>query len=118
MIEHVAADATADMWTRLSDMHILGWLFVYALAATRLTRLIAQDAILDRPRTWVTLRTDGTRAEPLGYLVNCPWCVGVWVAAGLTVAVALFHGSPWLWWPIIGLYLAQVAGMLTTTART
>ncbi len=112
MIEH-----HAETWARLADLHIGWWLVFYALAATRLVRLIAQDAILDRPREWITLRTDGTRAEPLGYLVNCPWCVGVWVGAAVAAAAALFHGSPWLGWPIIGLYLAQVAGMLTTTAR-
>lgn len=112
MIEHLA-----DTWERLADVHIGLWMIAYAFAGARLTRLIAQDAIFDRPREWFTLRTDGTRAEPLGYLVNCPWCVGVWVGAGLAVGIALFHGSPWFGWPIIALYLAQLAGMLTTTAR-
>lgn len=107
----------ADVWAQLQAMPIAAWLFLYALAAMRITRLIALDAILDRPREWITTRTDRTRAAPLGYLVNCPWCVGVWVGAALTAVVALTHGSPWTEWPIIALALAQVAGMLTTATE-
>lgn len=102
------------MTDQLADLHPMWWLLLYAIAAARLTRLIALDAIGDRPREWITTRTDNTRAAALGYLVNCPWCVGVWVATAVTAAAALGHGSPWIMWPIIALTLAQLAGMLTT----
>ena len=112
MIEHAA-----ETWNHLQAMPTEVWLLVYALAAARLTRLVARDAILDRPREWITARTDNTRAALVGYLVNCGWCVGVWVGTAAALALALGHGSPWIEWPIIALAFAQVAGMLTTAKQ-
>lgn len=106
--------AYANTWDHLQAMPMWAWLIAYTFAAARLVRLIALDAILDRPREWITLRTDNTRAAALGYLVNCLWCVAVWVGAAVAAALAFGHGSPWIDWPIIALYFAQLAGMLTT----
>lgn len=61
------------------------WAFVLlALAAFRVYRLLAADALLDRPRDWVTARV-GEKAE---LFVVCPWCLGFWVAAGWWLAWA------------------------------
>lgn len=109
MIENYAA-----LWDHVQAAPIWMWVGIYTFAAARLVRLVTQDAILDRPREWITMRTDNTRAAPLGYLVNCAWCVGVWVGAAVAAAFAFGHGSPWIDWPITALYFAQLAGMLTT----
>lgn len=78
----------------------------YVLAIMRLTRLINADTILDRPRLAIITRArasrlDANEARALGqdvrakllerraqrwatfnYFVQCPWCVGMWLAFG------------------------------------
>jgi hypothetical protein len=49
-----------------------------ALSAYRVWRLLALDAILDRPRS--ALFPDDTGR---GQFLRCPWCAGFWVAAVL-----------------------------------
>ena len=51
-----------------------------ALSAYRLTRLITEDAILDRPR-------DAVADVPfLGSVTSCRFCCGVWVGFGVMLA--------------------------------
>lgn len=69
------------------------WL-ILPLAATRATRLVVEDEILDRPRRWLM------RSGPTGWvakLVTCPACVSVWAAAALVLG--------WLWAPTRGFTL-------------
>ena len=64
------------------------WVFVLlALASYRVWHLLAEDAILDRPRRWL-LRLgdweDGQAApdsyrDKWGEFLICPWCLGFWV---------------------------------------
>lgn len=76
-----------------------------ALAAYRVTRLIAVDDITYRPRQWV-----GRRLPPyVDALVTCPWCVGFWVSGALLAlahVLRLVH-EPLrfdliVWWAIAG----------------
>lgn len=67
------------------------WAFLLlALAAYRVWRLLAEDAILDRPRRKLTRLgsawqkegdpvPEGYRAEWAKFLL-CPWCLGFWVS--------------------------------------
>lgn len=71
-------------------------------AAWRLTRLVTRDALTeglrDRVQTWERQRTDlpttarrygqeiADMGGPLAYLLNCPYCVSVWVALGVALA--------------------------------
>lgn len=94
------------------------WLALYALATTRITGLITQDTITAALRDRATLAAERHRAtRPLAELIQCPWCTAVWVAAAITVAAALWHGHPALAWTVLGLALAQVAGMLSSIGR-
>jgi len=113
-------------------------LLVDCLAVFRLTRLIVEDGILDRPRAWVLTRFPGPNTEfyddalptvphrlvpipgsrprlwvaetPtwLGRLLECPWCVSVWCAA----AVVAVSGFGWWVWPARILAYSAIAGML------
>jgi Protein of unknown function (DUF1360) len=57
------------------DLVILtGWY----LAVARVTRLINQDVILEDLRAWFVDKVGGESL--LAYLVNCAWCVSIWVA--------------------------------------
>lgn len=66
------------------------------LAATglaRITRLIIDDTILDRPRLWWTLRLPPFWV----YLLGCPWCLSVWLAAPTALGIAYAYRS----WPLL-----------------
>lgn len=104
---------------------------ILALASFRVTRLVVQDSILDRPRHWFhwhwpptgsewkTRPKHGKSAyvnasEPkfrvvkgtfLGNLTECFYCSGVWVSAGVLGLFLL--SNPVVWWILVG---AAVAG--------
>jgi hypothetical protein len=64
---------------------------LYALAVARLTHLVNQDSILDRPRGWMEDQSDESpKWRWMHTLVTCPWCFGAWCAAGLYAIVAVF----------------------------
>jgi hypothetical protein len=62
-----------------------------ALAAWRIWHLIALDDITDRPRRYVT---EGR--EKLLDFIECPYCMGFWVALGWVVAFAI-EGTWTVW---------------------
>ena len=79
-------------------------LFVLALAAFRLWKLAADDAILKTPRSWL-VGARGGLSEPLWFTrprveewLVCPWCAGFWCALG-------WYGA-WLLWPHGVMYAA------------
>lgn len=89
------------------------WLLVDALAVYRLARLVTQDDILIRPRTWLTTRWPVKPGKP-SELVVCPWCVSIWL--GLAV-YAFTRYVPDIWvWAAVPLALSAVAGYLSERA--
>ncbi len=60
-------------------------------AAYRITRLITEDAIFDRPRNAVA------DLPFLGSVTSCRWCAGVWVGFGVMLARRRF---PRAWAPV------------------
>ena len=81
-------------------------LVIDAGAACRLTRLVTTDTITAPLRDRIGDRWPNS---PLDVLVNCPWCTGVWVAAGVQAAALL---APRWWRPAArGLAIAAIAGV-------
>lgn len=81
-------------------------LAVDAAAAYRLTRLVTTDRISDPLREAIGRRWPESR---LDVLVNCPWCTGVWVAAGVQAASTF---APRAWRPVArALAVAAIAGV-------
>lgn len=95
----------------LSALHFV----ILAIAAARVTRLVVEDAIADRPRKWLLRRfpnegqyVDGpapkgahwrtqainsqpvrwvvTKGSFVGELISCPWCVGFWIGCAWVAA--------------------------------
>lgn len=77
-------------------------------AATRLTRLVTLDTLLEGPRVriqhWANTRKHGdytydqAENDPhwLAKLVGCTWCAGVWVSAAVVASAYLFgHTRAW-----------------------
>lgn len=61
-----------------------------------------------------TLLEAGGNAEPskLAYWITCPWCLGVWVAAGVVIARRV---APRVWDPVARLLaLSAIAGAAST----
>lgn len=79
-------------------------LLIDALAVFRLTRLVTTDTILDRPREAVRKERPG-----LFLFLTCPWCVGMWLAAGVVLVAPHVR----LWRPLRQvLALSAIAGLL------
>lgn len=82
---------------------------VLCLAAYRATRLVVADGITQPLRDWVIERTGPESAW--SYLIECMWCVGVWVSGGLTaaaVAAGVDLPAPGLVW----LAVAAAVGLI------
>lgn len=80
-------------------------LTVGALAVARLTRLVTEDTLTGPLR-----RAAEAHSAQLAAFLGCPWCVGVWVAAGWAALAATAPGGA----AVLGAVLAwsEVAGLL------
>lgn len=96
-------------------IHCAALLLLLAVFATaRLTRLVTDDAILDRPRDAIYRRRNGD--GPLAYFIGCPWCVSIWIGAGVAAAVWLRPHAWWVQVPLIALTLSYLTGLLALHA--
>jgi Protein of unknown function (DUF1360) len=68
------------------------YVLLTCLATYRITRLLVADAITEPWRDRVEERYGPESSW--AYLVNCPWCTGMWVAIVLTLATDLIVGLP------------------------
>lgn len=58
-------------------------------------------------------RLDGRGNPPLAaYLLMCPWCVSIYVAAVAAPLCWFLGNSPWLFIPALACAFSQVTGML------
>lgn len=90
-------------------------LIALVFAVARVTRLIVDDKISLPLRRWVLAKSgeDGW----FFYLVSCPWCMGVWVAAVMTSLTYLFNHPMWLA-TLTFLAVAQLASTILTFEPT
>lgn len=91
-------------------------LVLIALATARITRLITEDFILGRPRNALLLRLGSD--NPLAYLIVCPWCMSMYVGAGVTGAWWAWGGTLWFTWTTAFLSASHVTGFLATKGGT
>lgn len=86
------------------------WTCLLALgAAARLTRLITDDRIT-APLRALVIRARGPESE-LAYLVQCPWCLGLWMSGAVTAAAFLAHGAVWFTAPALALTISYLYGI-------
>lgn len=100
-------------------MPIWGWLVIYALAVARVTTLITSDEITHDARRWLVRKLPLRGwANWVEYLITCPWCASIWIAA-IAAPLIYFHpGSPWLQLPALIFAFSQVAGMTSDLGRS
>lgn len=84
---------------------------VDAIATYRLVRLLQQDTITEKPRNWIMKQPVIARHPELATLLDCPWCLSVWIGFGVAI---LRRTAPRLW-GIAGPALASsaLAGVIT-----
>ena len=87
-----------------------------ALASYRVTRLLVSDGIANRPRDALTARLERRGHRKLVELIECPWCTGFWVAAGVVAARRL---APRAWDPLAEvLAYSAAAGLIASRVRS
>lgn len=88
-------------------------LIVLVAAAYRLTRLVTLDDLTRRFRVALEDRFPGRHSDDVASLpvvfINCPWCVGVWVAA-IAVALAWWGNLIHPWQLVVLAWLATATG--------
>jgi hypothetical protein len=81
---------------RLPERVEFGDVLRIGLASYKVGRLVAKDEVTTWVRAPVTRDEEATEPKPqgveraIGELVTCPYCVGLWIAAGLSYALVLF----------------------------
>lgn len=103
-------------------MTIPAWLqlLIYALAVMRLDGLIRADGITEDARDTLLGWLDN-RPKTLGAfvaeLIQCPWCVSIWVGAVAAPLVWFFGDHPVMLIPALMLAFSQVTGMSHNLGR-
>ncbi len=96
-------------------------LVVDALAVYRLTRLVTEDEIsaplrrlaggyVARPFTANAKEMQVAARPRVAAFITCPWCISIWVAAGV-VALQALAPSPWSY-AAAGLAFSAIAGLI------
>jgi len=81
---------------RLPEHFGFGDVVRIGLASYKLGRLVAKDEVTTFVRAPVTQDEEATEPKPeglqraMGELVTCPYCIGLWVASGLSYSLVLF----------------------------
>src|ERR671937_706534 len=81
---------------RLPERVGLGDVLRIGAASYKLGRLVAKDEVTTWVRAPVTRDEEASEPKPtgleraIGELVTCPYCIGLWIAAGLSYALVLF----------------------------
>lgn len=83
-----------------------------AFATFRISRLV----VYDRIARWFRdlFARPGGFFETMRYLLDCPWCVGVWAALVVIVCYQLYD---WAWFIIFFLALAGMGSLLQIVAN-
>jgi hypothetical protein len=80
---------------RLPERVAFGDVLRIGLSSYKIGRLVAKDEVTTWVRAPVTEDEEATEpkregaARAIGELVTCPYCIGVWTAAGLSYALVL-----------------------------
>ncbi|MGB8665668.1 MAG: DUF1360 domain-containing protein [Serratia inhibens] len=95
-------------------------LTVYALAVMRLDGLIRADSITEGARDALLAWLDD-RPKTLGAfiadVIQCPWCLSIWIGAVAAPLVWFFGEHPVMLIPALLLAFSQVTGMTHNLGR-
>jgi hypothetical protein len=95
---------------------ILVWMVVVGLASYRLWRIPAQDSMTDWFRDWLYCDQNAVK-DFLAQLVECPWCLGFWIAGAGAWLVADDQGYGILAFSLVWLGASAICGMTNTAVE-
>ena len=75
------------------------------VAIYRITAIIIDDRVFDRPREFIESRVKGTWID-VPYLITCYWCLSFWVGL-LCLPLMIF--LPYIWVPLAFVLTASAA---------
>lgn len=90
-------------------LRFLATLPVYWLALARITRLVTEDKVFERPRSALWAFLADHRRPQLLYLSSCRWCASIWLSIP-TLLIAYYHTSN----PLVLIPAAALAGSYVT----
>lgn len=88
-------------------------ILLVSLAVYRGTLLVTGDRITRTPRRWLRARLN--EEGRVAYLLECPWCVSIYLGT-IGAAVAWAWPDGWWRWPALALAASGVTGLLATMA--
>ena len=84
-------------------------------AVARLTHLVTTDVISEPFREWVEEKevgVGGYKRMSFNTLINCPWCCGFWISAGVVTLTWAFGDHTWLQFIWAGMTASYAVGYL------
>jgi hypothetical protein len=73
--------------------------------------VILVDTIFRPVRLWVD-KHSGTGDLSPSYLIQCPWCMSIWLGAAVFGLTYFFSNEEWLWWIWGGFAASYLVGLL------
>lgn len=109
----ITADRLTEAPRRRIAVRLWGRHISDADVAKRYTGMAAQGHHATARRWMAEERLDGRAEPPLSvYLLTCPWCASIYVAA-VAAPIAYWWGTaPWFLVPALALALSHVTGLL------
>jgi len=89
-----------------------------ALATYRLTRLITADYLLDPLRERLEGFCDDRGWHRVAYLLNCDWCMSIWVAPIPAILVTVWPDNRAVILALMVLSFSAVTGLASTWERS
>lgn len=90
--------------------------FVAVVGGCRATQIVLHDRILRRPREAVLRRVNPHGYGPgderlgyIGYLLQCPWCVSVWIGGAIAAGLAWDESRSAVVWILVALTISLLA---------
>lgn len=72
---------------------------ILGLAVYRISRLLIEDKLLERPRNWLWKHFP-PESTMIGYFFTCYWCTSIWTATIVVICYTLF--------PVVTIIVAMV----------
>lgn len=116
-VARVTRLATSDRITEAPRRALMVRLWARTIAevdaAARFPAMLAKQGLPYTARAMAAERLDDGAERPLGpYLIECPWCVSIYVGAVAAPLVYFLGSSPWLFVPALALAFSYVTGRL------
>lgn len=88
-----------------------------ALATYRLTRLVTADALLEPVRERLEAYCEKHGWLRAVYLLNCDWCLSIWIAPAPALAVTLWPDNRAITVALLVLTFSAVTGLASTVEK-